>query len=354
MKHPLKLLTLCFSCIALSNICFADTSQHLTTIVDAKRSVKVTPKYPVSMAKLGIEGWTKASYIVEADGTVSNIIITDSSGQKSFEKESIKAIKTWKFTPALENGKPIQQCHNDVQMDYSMNDSDAGVSRRFLGKYKKAKKAITDQKFESVDEILRDLENFKQRRLAEQVHLKLLQADYAKIMGNKDLQLSYLSGISLATKKIISPEQKLSILYRKFILKAQLNHYSSAIKTYEKLKKLDLAKPYLPQLTKFITNIESHINSQKNIAVQANIHKNDYWYHSLARNEFSLTDIQGSLNKLDVRCANKRHVYTVEENNAWKIPASWQECSLYIYGDDNTSFTLIEHPITPQEVAVLN
>jgi len=353
MKLPSYSLMLCFSSLLLPCTSFAETSQHLSTITNAKVAKRVTPHYPAKLIRGNIEGWARASYIVETDGSVSNVIITDSSGYKSFERETIRAIKGWTFIPAQENGKAIQQCHNNIQMDFTMADEDGGVSRKFLSKYKKAKKALEAKDFKLAQAQLVKLENHKQRRLSENVYSKLLKADYAKAIDDKSLQLLSLSGIGLKNKKIINPEQEFSILKQKFILKVQLNLYKSALATYKKLEKLELAKPYLAKFQKIKQQIEDFIASDSEIVITGDIKENYAWNHSLARNSFTLTNIQGSLNKLDVRCANKRHVYSVEENNTWNIPSSWKSCSLYIYGADNTKFTLVEHAKNIQTTAAI-
>ena len=110
----------------------------------------------------------------------------------------------------------------------------------------------------------------------------------------------------------------------------------------------------MPQLNQAKRQIKAFIASDEEIIVQGNIKEKDFWSHILVRNEFSLINIKGSLHKLDVRCANKRHVYSVEKNNTWKIPTNWQGCSLYLYGDNNSQFTLVEHPSKTETIAVIN
>ena len=55
--------------------------------------------------------------------------------------------------------------------------------------------------------------------------------------------------------------------------------------------------------------------------------------------------IEGNLHKLEVRCANKYHVFTVEPDNMWKIPQSWRGCSVVAFSDNQVTFDLIEYPI---------
>ncbi len=52
----------------------------------------------------------------------------------------------------------------------------------------------------------------------------------------------------------------------------------------------------------------------------ADILDNDYFHHALGRNKFTITNISGMLTKMDIRCANKRHLYSIENNNTWKTP----------------------------------
>ena len=81
------------------------------------------------------------------------------------------------------------------------------------------------------------------------------------------------------------------------------------------------------------------------LIVKGDIKDKDYWHTSLVRNEFSLVNIKGALNKLDVRCANQRYIYTVEKDNTWTLPPNWKNCSIYVYGENHTSFKFVEHPI---------
>ena len=164
MKITSPVLMVFFLAFTPFNDCLADISKHLTTITDAKATKRVNPKYPPFMAKSKIEGWAKVSYVVEIDGSVSNIIITDSSGYESFENETIKALKHWEFTPAQENGEAIQQCHNEIKMDFSIGDKKGGVSVKFLSKYERVQEALLAKNFNSVRKQLIELKNYKQQR----------------------------------------------------------------------------------------------------------------------------------------------------------------------------------------------
>ncbi|NVK21352.1 MAG: TonB family protein [Kangiellaceae bacterium] len=57
----------------------------------------VPPKYPATAQLKGIEGWVKLSFGLTADGSPTEIVVTDSYPKGVFDKETIKAVKQWQF-----------------------------------------------------------------------------------------------------------------------------------------------------------------------------------------------------------------------------------------------------------------
>lgn len=343
MKKHYSLIALLAPLIT-SNASAVELSKHLSTITDPVPISRIEPKYPINAAKERREGWARFSFIIEKDGSVSNVISTENSGSKDITLAAKKALMKWQYEPAMENGEPIQQCVNSVQMDFRMNkNGTTGATKRFKSLFSKAQNALTEKDFAQVDKYLASLKKIKYMHKSENNYLQLLLAEYARVLGDDSKQLSHLYKVSLAFENGNS-EQELSVLQQRFALEVKLNRFKSAFRTFKRIEKSKLAEPYLEQYQALIKQIDDFIGSNENIVVDANMRNNDYWQYSLVRNEFSLTNIEGSLSKMDIRCANKRHVYTIEENNTWKIPESWQHCNLFIYGENNASFNVVEHP----------
>jgi len=338
----LSLLSTTLSNVAVSQ----EISKHLYTSENPVPLKRVNPRYPTHAAKHKREGWAKLSFIIEKDGSVSDVLVLGTSGSKDFANASKSAILQWQYQPAFENGEPIQQCVNTVQMNFNMSGGgETGASRRFKRIYKKALAALEEKDFPLVKQLLTEFESFNKMHLSENNYRHLLGADYAKGIEDKELQLFHLQRMSFPDNNKVLLKQKFAILNEKLMLQISLNKLHGAFSTYKSLIKMAEAKPYLDHFTKIINQLEQVIASDRDLIINGDIKGNDYWYRSLVRNEFSIAEINGSLNKLDVRCANKRHVYTIEEDNTWKLPKKWKKCSIYIYGDNNTKFNLIEHPI---------
>lgn len=343
MKN-IPIISLLPTILLCNNISAIELSKHLSTTTEPAPKVRVNPKYPVNAARSNREGWAQFSFVIEKDGSVSNVINIANSGSKDITLAAKKAVMKWQYEPAMENGEPIQQCVNYVQLDFEMHGSrTTGVTRKFSNLYKKAKLALDEKKYDEVEELLTRFKKIKNMHATENNFLQLLKAQYAKDMGNDEQQLNELYDVKFKHDKK-NNQQRFAVLNEKLHLEIKLNRLKQAYTTYQEIMQLPDAEPHKVYYEKLVNRIDDFIASEEALVINGNIKNKDYWFYSLVRNEFSLTNIDGRLTKMDIRCANKRHVYTVENNNTWQIPKSWQNCSIFIYGEDNTKFNLVEHP----------
>lgn len=320
-----------------------EIAKHLTTIVDPVPVKRVNPKYPIEAARAGKTGWAKLSFVINEEGRVDDVIINEVVGYRGFGKEAKKAIRKWKYTPAMENGKPIKQCVNTVQMDFMMDNG--GVSRPFLKKFNRAIDNLEKKDYDAFKANLDELAEYQYGNVNEIGSYHRLAAIYAEYKKDKAQQLFHLNRIKLDSTTDETKNLTFAILNKRFFLSISLNKFRQAYDIYEEIKALDIEPTKLKKYEQVIAQVDQFIGGPKDLIVKGNIKDKEFWQYSLVRNEFSLTNIHGSLNKLDIRCANKRHTYTVENNNKWSLPKTWKNCSLYVYGSDNADFVLVEHPI---------
>jgi hypothetical protein len=139
------------------------------------------------------------------------------------------------------------------------------------------------------------------------------------------------------------------LYHQKLQLELNLEKISDALKTSNNLVLFSNNSENHPAYQKIKIQLESLIKSDKPLLVAGTIAEREFWQHKLLRHQFSFIDIQGDLTKIDLRCRNKRHVYTVNNRSTWNIPQSWQDCSVYVYGEDNASFTLVQSNDTSSE-----
>lgn len=68
---------------------------------------KVPPFYPLSARAKGIEGKVELVFVVQSDGSVSDIEATDSFPGKIFVGAALRAVRQWRFKPGTKDGQPV-------------------------------------------------------------------------------------------------------------------------------------------------------------------------------------------------------------------------------------------------------
>ena len=97
---------------AESELASARQSSEQTNIVSAaslKRTRTVTPQYPDSARRKGIEGWVELAFTVGLNGTVSDVEVRNSSPAEVFDDAAVRAVKQWRFEPVVRNGQIVEQ-----------------------------------------------------------------------------------------------------------------------------------------------------------------------------------------------------------------------------------------------------
>lgn len=87
---------------------------------EPKLLVKIAPQYPRRAIERGIEGYVTIEFLVMADGSVSGAKIMDANPRRYFDREALKAVRKWKYRPAIADGKAViskQTTRLDFRLD---------------------------------------------------------------------------------------------------------------------------------------------------------------------------------------------------------------------------------------------
>ena len=71
-------------------------------VVDGAR-----PEYPESARIKGWEGTVKLQILVNIDGRVEDVRMVVSSGHAELDQTALRAVRLWRFSPALQKGVPV-------------------------------------------------------------------------------------------------------------------------------------------------------------------------------------------------------------------------------------------------------
>ncbi len=67
----------------------------------------VQPTYPIAAANRGIEGYVDVQFDVTETGATTNVRVLAAEPPRVFDKETINAVKRWKFSPVIKDGRPV-------------------------------------------------------------------------------------------------------------------------------------------------------------------------------------------------------------------------------------------------------
>ena len=87
-------------------------------------TMRVEPLYPIQAAEQKIEGYVIAEFDIKPDGSVENVKIIKAVPENVFEKESVRALQQWAYSPSAAGMKKA-----NVQLDFMMDPVSKDVER---------------------------------------------------------------------------------------------------------------------------------------------------------------------------------------------------------------------------------
>jgi TonB family protein len=73
-----------------------------------QRTEYVPPKFPAATRNRGISGWVELEFTVLADGSTSDIVVTNSTPRKTFDASAVTAVSQWRYKPVMRDGKVVE------------------------------------------------------------------------------------------------------------------------------------------------------------------------------------------------------------------------------------------------------
>jgi hypothetical protein len=136
-----------------------------------------------------------------------------------------------------------------------------------------------------------------------------------------------------------------------YVLQVQAIDFSAARRTFERLRDSAHAKKSsqhasaVAELLPTYDQIERVIAGPQRLTIKAEIGQYDYWVHDLMRRSFSLADVKGRIDAVDVRCRRgTRRFDSYPDDEVWQVPESWGECGIYVNGERGATFVFEEFP----------
>jgi len=312
---------------------------------------KEPPKYPQKALREGVEGWVVLNYVINKDGTTDDIVVMDASIENYFEKYAIDAVSGWIYQPATLEGRPVMEGNKTARTTFIIKNQDRGVTRLFLSKYRRARKAIDKDDLPAARTLIDQLAAYKKRLLAEVFYLDLIESWYWQSMKNDQTALKHVERALVLAKDIAPGKTYINLLRQAVFYNALTNNYSATLSHYETLLKVGGVLAPEDPLYRVDAKIKQVLEGTDKIVHEGVISKCKYcrpsvtdWRHTLNRNRFSIDQVAGELSKIKVICGIRSVSLMYEADIAWSVNQDWGKCEVQVFGGDGTTFQLIEHP----------
>jgi len=310
------------------------------------------PAYPLAPRMQGQEGWVVLSFVVSPEGTVVDPIVEDSSGQKHFEAAALKAAADQRYSPATVNGKPVEQCATQVRYVFSIPDMADAARREFRPQYQKVldlnAKGDRTAAIAKVDELLKSgtWNHYEANRL------HLLRAQVCREMEDLDCMLNSLTRALSSSDKSLETSLQRVALEELARVQLRLEHYGDALATIQRRTAM---KPPLPDddpLLQADRHVRDSIASDQVLGFSGTIGFRSgcdlgepNWRHQLLRREFAVDALEGRADRLEIRCDWRRAKDSISPDKVWKVPATWGNCVVFVFGEQGARIKLVEYPL---------
>lgn len=88
---------------------------------DAIPWVRIQPQYPPAAERRGIEGWVRVQFSVTASGEVADVFVVDADPPGVFDRETIEAVRRWRYRPKVEDGVPVARVGLQTLLHFTLD-----------------------------------------------------------------------------------------------------------------------------------------------------------------------------------------------------------------------------------------
>jgi len=313
------------------------------------------PEYPASESDRAREGWVLVSFMISGTGTVIEPMVEESSGSRPFEVAALDAVESWTFEPARLNGEPVVQSRSRVWIAFQL-DVESRASREFVSEYRRAAEQLGANDLAAAGETISRIESSIRSNLYEDALYWWIRSIHleASNPGARDEIKKSISRAIGYQGSFLPAEILVPAIRRLYVMEFEDGDLSKAIDTYELLGTIESAKTasmyegVSQELALHVEQIRALVAGPNVLGSRAELEDNGYWFRRLLRRSYSIEQIEGEIERLDLRCRSRAAQYSsVTEGEVLAVPEGWEGCSVYVKGVPGTRFALHEHPDVP-------
>lgn len=325
--------------------------------VPAKVIRRANPEYPQIALTSEKGGWVTVNFIISQSGEVLEPVVERSVGNLPLERAALAAIRNWRYDPATLNGQPVEQAASTTLtfwVDTEERDPTNVARPVFQRRYQALVESLESGDLDRAQRRIDELESMDRANPYEDAWFWFANYYFLEATNSPDVDERFRS-LQLAVEReqdYLEPNLLVPAAQRLYALYAQRLDLSSAVRIYVRLRdsaiaqNADIYAATLAAMTPSYQRILAAISGEQMFLLNAEINERGYWIHGLLRRSFSLGDVRGGVESVQIRCERGIQRYTaINEESVWHAPTDRGACSVFITGRPDTTFVFEEYPL---------
>jgi hypothetical protein len=332
----------------------------------------------------GAEALVRVRYTVTAEGTTDDLVITEYLGNAFTHNMARDTVQGWTFEPGTVDGEAIPFYNQEhlfaMRFDPEAppmpgrggpggrrggppaEEADPDAPPPDLTRLLNLPLALSEDVRESFEEItamvaakeyedaLKEINRVLRVRAATLFDYSLMHDLACTVNMATNALYEALNSCTNATLSVLDnaggrhyladPLVLQNSLRKRLLLEMSLRQHANAVATYDALMALDML-PADDSLHERIEESRTALASPDPLPLLAGIVEDSWEYHP-SRRIFTVTNVDGRLNRIDAHCQRRNLELEYQDGVDWSLPESLGDCRLEFEGRDGTTFTVYE------------
>lgn len=320
----------------------------------AKIIEQTAPSYPRDRVRRGQEGWVLLNYVVTPEGRAVDPVILDSTGGVAFEEAVREVLPEWRFNPP---GSTLS--NNMASVRFELKRGRDMATSNFLRRYRRIVTHLHHEETPEARAAVDQAQELGGWNLYETTMLCLMLGRVNGAEGNMPGKLEYYRrALRVSNRNSLDGEDRRDLLMRIFGMEMDASQFAAARLTLALLRKEPDSDVELAKIKEPIAELERRLGSEDSLHARATISNpcdcdagEPLWTYWPLRRKFSFTNLDGDVDRFEMRCENERLQNEIEAGRQWSVPESARNCRIFVFGEDGATFDFVEHgPADPDIV----
>lgn len=298
------------------------------------------PPQPTNASGQLIDGWVTIRYSVLADGTTANVRALNVVPPTIDAEPVLRAAEQWIFAPGTRDGAAIDWHNNETRVVFRSQGGGSPTADAFAEAYAEVGSLLEGGDHERALAASQTLIAEDAARLSE-IGLALVQQ--ALIHVEREDYHSALAPLQMATDPrvpMLDGVQLFTALQLRMQVEQNLSHTHEAIQSYQRLTKG--IGPNEPNQLQPQGDLLMRVwEEEPMLAVSGRI-DNGSWRFDVERPFFYIAAIDGNIATIEAECETQRIALPFDPDADYQLPESFGACTLFVQGDEGTTFSLVE------------